>query len=277
MQRLTKQQLAFFDTFGFIVLPGLLADCIGQIIDTFEKVWEERGGGHAGREHDGKARSCIVPFIDQHPRLCALLDDPRIEGAIASILGDDFNYLGSDGNFYVGDTAWHSDGGAFCVNFIKVALYLDPLTRDTGALRVIPGSHRFGDRYADDLSRLLGMSESLLGVHGRDIPAYAIETQPGDVAIFNHKTKHAAYGGSARRRMFTINCSQRFPDDKLDELRTYIAHGARFLIDRMYGQAMMDTASPQRMVHLEQAMANDGHLAALSAEARQRQAEPARG
>ena len=34
-----------------------------------------------------------------------LLDDPRIHDIAASILGDDFNYMGSDGNFYVGDTA----------------------------------------------------------------------------------------------------------------------------------------------------------------------------
>ena len=35
--------------------------------------------------------------------------------------------------------------------YYKMALYLDPLTRETGALRVIPGSHRWGDDYADAL------------------------------------------------------------------------------------------------------------------------------
>lgn len=41
--------------------------------------------------------------------LCGLLDDARVDGIFASLLGDDYVYLGSDGNFYVGDTRWHSD------------------------------------------------------------------------------------------------------------------------------------------------------------------------
>ena len=31
---------------------------------------------------------------------CALLDDPRILGIATTLLGDDFNYTGSDGNYY---------------------------------------------------------------------------------------------------------------------------------------------------------------------------------
>ena len=35
---------------------------------------------------------------------------------------------------------------------IKIAFYLDPLTADSGSLRVIPGSHRIGDAYATALN-----------------------------------------------------------------------------------------------------------------------------
>ena len=107
---LNDQKKSFFDTFGFLAFPGLLADCINEIIDVFEAVWSQRGGGHNGQPHDGMRRSCIVPFIDQHERLCALLDDPRINGILAGLLGENFNYMGSDGNYYAGDTQWHSDG-----------------------------------------------------------------------------------------------------------------------------------------------------------------------
>ena len=93
--RLTPEQLRFFDTFGFLAFPGWLEDCIGEITDAFEQVWAERGGGHNGAPHDDERRSCIVPFIDQHPRLSALLDDGRIHGLLCSLLGDDFNYIGS--------------------------------------------------------------------------------------------------------------------------------------------------------------------------------------
>src|SRR5438034_2801818 len=182
--KLTEQQLSFFETFGYLAFPGLMADRIDEIIAEFEALWESHGRGHNGKPHDEQRRSCIFPFIDQRERLCALLDDPRILGICTSLLGDEFNYLGSDGNYYAGDTSWHSDG--FDPNFrLKIAFYLDPLTRETGCLRVIPGSHLPGDRYADMLQQRVGRIQELWGVHGRDIPAVALETRPGDVVCFN--------------------------------------------------------------------------------------------
>ena len=62
-----------------------------------------------GKVHNDTGRTWLGPFIDQHPTLCALLDDPRINGAFATMLGDDFTYWGSDGNFFAGQTGWHSD------------------------------------------------------------------------------------------------------------------------------------------------------------------------
>ena len=96
----------------------------------------------------------------------------------------------------------------------KLHFNLDHLTRDTGALRVIPGSHLFGDGYADRLQEEIRESEADWGVHGKDIPAIAFETQPGDVVCFNHNTKHAAFGGGTRRRMFTMNLCERYPEDR---------------------------------------------------------------
>jgi hypothetical protein len=274
---LTPQQLAFFDTFGYLGFPGLLADRIDRIIEEFEAVWAARGGGHHGRPHDGTRRSCIVPFIDQSPYLCALLDDPRIVGIATSLLGEDFNYMGSDGNYYAGDTPWHSDGWHKELRHIKIALYLDPLTRDTGALRVIPGSHLRQDAYANALESQTRHSEELWGIPGSQVPAVALETQPGDVVCFQHNTKHAAFGGGARRRMFTINLCQRYPAERIPELRKYLEGFARFWVDRPYSEVMVGTASPARMRHLEQVMANDDHVAALSARARETMEEPSRG
>lgn len=275
--RLTDQQLAFFDTFGYLSFPGLMADRIDEIIHDFEALWASRGGGHHGRPHDGKARSCIAQFIDLHERLSTLLDDPRIVGIAKSLLRDDFNYMGSDGNYYAGDTGWHSDGQHPEQLHIKIAFYLDPLTRDTGCLRVIPGSHRIGDRYADALQQQVRKSQELWGVDGRDLPAVALETQPGDLVCFNHNTKHAAFGGSPRRRMFTMNLCQRYPEGRLEDLRKYLSGGARFWVERGYGEAMIRTAGPERMRHLEQVLANDGRLAELSRKARETMAEPSRG
>lgn len=274
---LTEREVAFFETFGYLAFPDLLSDRIEAIQAVFEEVWARQGGGHFGKAHDGTARSCIVPFIDQDARLASLLDDPRILAIARSLCGDDFNYMGSDGNYYVGDTGWHSDGWHPRIRHIKIAFYLDPLTRETGALRVIPGSHRLGEGYADQLQREVGKSADRWGVAGPDIPAVALETQPGDLLVFNHNTKHAAFGGGTRRRMFTMNLCQRYPEEQLDELRDYLAGAARFWVDRAFGEAMIATAGPERHRHLSQVMENDGHLAELAQAARERMKEPSRG
>jgi hypothetical protein len=274
---LTDQQLAFFNTFGYLHFPGLLRDRIQQITAEFEAVFVGRGGGHYGKPHEGKARSCIVPFIDQNEYLSSLLDDPRILAIANSTCGEDFAYCSSDGNYYVGDTGWHSDTISPRFPYVKIALYLDPLTRDTGALRVIPGSHLFGDRFADQVHRQLGRSEEYWNVAGRDIPAWALESQPGDVVAFNQNLKHASFGGGQWRRMFTINLTSRFTDERMQDMHDYISSFARFWVDRVYGDAMIRSASPERMKHLEQVMAQDGFLAELSAKARQTMPEPSRG
>src|SRR5689334_13008664 len=154
-QLLTPQQKAQMDLFGFLVFPGLMNDRIDGIIESFEATFAEYGGGHFGKAHDGTKRSCILPFIDQTDNLSSLLDDPRVDGIFTSLLGEDYNYIGSDGNFYVGDSGWHSDTDWRGMSrgqpprlFYKMAFYLDPVNASTGALRVIPGSHRFGDSFA---------------------------------------------------------------------------------------------------------------------------------
>ena len=253
---LTVQQMSFFETFGYLYLPGLLVDCVDTIIDEFETIWAAHGGGHHGHEHDGERRSCIFPFPDKSEFLSSLLDDPRIHDIAAGICGDDFNYTSGDGNFYAGDTHWHSDGyGADRILSIKIAFYLDPLTRNNGALRVIPGSHRAGDAFADALEREIRESGKVWGVAGQDVPALILETMPGDIVVFNHNLKHAAFGGSDRRRMYTMNFSRRYPENRLEELRTILGREARFWIDRIHGEAMIATAGPERMVHLEQVRA----------------------
>lgn len=271
---LTSEQIAFFEAFGFLCLPGLLEDAIESISAAFEAVWFAHGGGHNGQPHTGTARSCIVPFIDQSERLSALLDDERIVGVISSLLGDDFNYLGSDGNYFAGDTGWHCDSDHdLC--FIKLAFYLDALDGSNGALRVLPGSHREGE-YRRSVQPRAGTPERAFGVDGSDLPGVALASKPGDVIVFNHRVMHASFKGGSWRRMFTMNCCQRFPEYRIQELQGYLARHARFLIERNVGPAMLRGADSRRMVHLEQVMANDFLLTERSRRLKHTQTEPSR-
>ncbi len=272
MFTLTDAQKRFFDTFGFLHLPGLLADRIEWITGEYEAVWRDRGV-----VHDGVRRSCIVPFIDQRAAFCTLLDDPRIVGLVSGLLGDDFSYLGGDGNWYAGDTGWHSDGFHHLGGWLKVAFYLDPLTRDTGSLRVIPGTHRLGECEAW-AARQSRQAPELWGIEPRDVPAVALETQPGDLVAFNHNLMHASFGGSGQRRMFTMNfCSRMDTPDEVRELEQFINAQARFWIDQLHTDAMRTTGPPTRMQYLRQVMECEHGLAPLAARARAELAEPSRG
>ena len=276
-QFLSHQQMQFFDALGYLHFPGLLDDKIDKIIEEFELIWEK-----SNQNHDGTKRSVILPFADQSEYLSSLLDDPRIHDIASSICGEEFNYTSGDGNYYVGDTKWHSDGyGARPVLKIKIAFYLDKVTASTGALRVIPGSHKKGSYYADSLqTHLVGTGTNqigMFGIEGDKIPAVVLETNPGDVAVFNHNIKHSSWGGSNARRMFTMNFTEKFADNQLDELKNILGQEARFWIDRIHGEIMVETASEERMVHLKQVMENDTHLADLTKELKKTMSEPARG
>ena len=281
--RLTEGQIKYFEDFGFLRFDGLLSDRIDGIVEGFERIWRDYGGGHGGRSHDQKRRSALLPFIDRDEYMSTLIDDERIDGIAASILGDDYNYTASDGNYYVGDTPWHSDGYVDKKYMsVKMAFYLDPVDPETGCLRVIPGSHKVGDVFAESLHVAAPNSKSNViedtwDIHGSQVPAFALPVKPGDLLMFNHATKHASFGGGTRRRMFTINLQRRHQDEDLQLLRDEVAGNARFWHDKAYGEVMIETANPARMVHLEQRLANDDHLPELVRKAREEMDEPSRG
>src|ERR1700744_6448534 len=135
--QLTEQQIRFFNTFGYLVMPRLFsAREIADITAAFEESIQQHGGGN---RHDGSTRTMFLGPIERVPAMNTLLDEPRITGLIGGVIGEDFNHCSGDGNYYTGDTPWHPDGSWGALYAIKVAFYLDPVRRDTGALRVIPG------------------------------------------------------------------------------------------------------------------------------------------
>ncbi len=226
---LTEQQARFFDVFGYLSFPGLFATEAETITEAFDAVWAEHGGGHNERPHDHKQNSALLPFIDQHPYMCALLDDERVESIGAGPAGRRLQLMSSDGNYFVGDTAWHSDGYKRAPGYlsIKLGFYLDAVGRDSGCLRMVPGSHRIGEAYAEAVHETIPTSgsnctEENWGIPVTDVPAIDLEVQPGDLIVFNHRIKHASFGGSTNRRMFTINLQQRFRDEDEELLRECI-------------------------------------------------------
>lgn len=268
---LRESQVGFFRTFGYLKLGGLLADSIDWIIPEFEDVMNAHLQQYP---HDGSQRTLKWQFIDSTQRLCTLLDDDRIVGPLASLLGKDFIYTGSSGNLYAGNTGWHTDD-FHSHERVKIAVYLDPLTAQTGALRVIPCTHKINDDVRD-LQLQLGQSVKLLGIRGNEVPAVVLDVIPGDVVLFDQNILHSSWGGSSRRRMFSINAHRRYAKHELHVLKSYIGELARFWCERVHGEIMRSTAPPERMTHLDQVIDNEGHLIELSLKARIQTAAPSR-
>ncbi len=202
---LTEEQIAHFETFGFVVRRRCFSTSeMEEISDAFDEVLAEDRRGEA---FDGKARQAVLGFIEKRPLLSGLVEDDRIYLPLEQLLGPGFVWMGSDGNLYVGDTGWHPDGSVLDYECIKVALYLDPVMKDSGCLRVIPGSHRLPLHDALDPLRQQrhDPDEKAFGTDGRDIPSYPLESQPGDVVFFDQSLWHSAFGGKTGRRMFTMN------------------------------------------------------------------------
>ena len=63
--RLTKQQVKYFQTFGYLLFQGILKNEISEITNGFEKIWDIFEESNAGIKHDKKQRTILVPFIDQ--------------------------------------------------------------------------------------------------------------------------------------------------------------------------------------------------------------------
>ena len=112
---------------------------------------------------------------------------------------------------------------------------------------------------------------------GDQIPAVALESNPGDVLVFNHRIKHSSWGGSDARRMFTMNFTERYPNHLIADLKDFLSGEARFFLDRMHGTEMIKTATPERMHHLEQVRENDTHMADVVKELKKTMKEPANG
>ena len=92
---------------------------------------------------------------------------------------------------------------------IKFTFYLSDVDGDSGALRVLPGSHLtpFSDAIAG--VPLLDQEEPDDGLAVDELPATVLATRPGDAILFDFRIWHASWRGGLDRRMFSLMCECR--------------------------------------------------------------------
>jgi len=99
---LSAEQVAHFETFGFVVLRQAFSPAeTADIIRNFDEVLAE---DRHGQTFDGEKRQIVLGFIEQRPLLTSLVESDLVFEAMEQLLGQGFVWVGSVGNLYVGDT-----------------------------------------------------------------------------------------------------------------------------------------------------------------------------
>ena len=213
---LTDDQLSYFDTFGFLRLKQLFTP---RETAEITRAADESTKAELGREVPEGEDFSVGGFIEGHPGMTQLLVlDDRIYGTMRQLLGDDMIWSGSEGNrgFQAGHTAhhWHADRpGLRELGFLrlKVMLYLEPMRKEQGAFRVIPGSHRspLHEALATFQQAHVEADPTFFGLSGEDVPCHAVETDPGDAVVFTQSLFHGVYGKTGRRRYIALKFAAR--------------------------------------------------------------------
>ena len=196
MHTISQEHITFFQTFGFLLLKQAFS---AEEMAAFSARYDEMlDGERGGAPFPGKSRQSLYGIAEKEPLFTEMVADDRIFGTIEALLGKGSVWLNSEGNLYVGDTDWHRDGTRLDCRPMKVSLYLDPLTAETGCLRVIPGSHKLPYHEALKPYGKFGLADA-------EMPCWPIETRPGDVIFADMNTWHATCGGATGRRHLAVN------------------------------------------------------------------------
>lgn len=195
----TQDQLDYFNAFGFVTIKHLFDEpTMKKVTNAADRLWKNDFEGPP------KPDSSLQQdrFVERNETLISLIDNPILFNTLQQILGKRLIFCGSEGNYGIAGSPsahhWHADRpGAAELTYlrIKVMIYLSPMREANGALRVIPGSHReplhqallpFNQRHTE-------MSPVFFGQDGSKIPAYIIETNPGDAILFSQTIFHSVY------------------------------------------------------------------------------------
>ena len=224
---LTTQQIKFFKTFGFLWLrQQFTAAEMNEIIQETDKMLAKNEGRKTGPSHQS-----VDPFVEQSSSLGRLPEDDRIYRPMQQVLGKGFvwgNSEGVSGSFNeTNDHQWHCDrAGQIDLQYtrVKIMIYLQPMRKDAGALRVIPGSHHlsFHRRLLPLQSQEQGSSQTAFGIGGSDLCCFPLEVDLGDVVIFNHYLFHGVFGKQSRRRYVALKFAAKIEtEQQYDALRPH--------------------------------------------------------
>jgi Phytanoyl-CoA dioxygenase (PhyH) len=170
-------QVDWFRGFGYLILRGFFEPAlVDQLRDELVRTMLDV---HGDRYHERPPMSgmaghytCLLgPWA---PRTVELVDSRRLVGLAERLVGGGVlpSPCDTQGILYFDHAGWHNDTG-IAIRGVKFVAYLEPLDADSGALRVLPGSHRLAEAA---LGHLYSLDLAVPDVAGQ-----VLATEPGDV------------------------------------------------------------------------------------------------
>jgi Phytanoyl-CoA dioxygenase (PhyH) len=225
---------AHFRALGFVVLRGALdAADTGALTHEADRAIRDATGDRYLRDRGaGGTTGHYIPATgDRTPVSVALTK--RFAPLLERLAGVPLLPAVVEHILFLDRAGWHTDTG-HAVPSIKAVAYLEELDEHTGALRVLPGSHRLDERVLRDLLHGPAFREEATArAADAAVPAYVIASRPGDVIVFDEHLWHASHGGRDRHQWSA--CFVLDPADPEDELAV-----RRFLASQFDAGADLD-------------------------------------
>lgn len=182
----TEAGARYYATFGFRHLPGALALERDELVRAFDQVLEQE-----------TAEGEVVPgIVERSDALGRILLAAGTCGAIArALLDSEPTYLGSEGVVAEDGRPWSRGRAGGPSAAVELVVVLDA----SADLRVIPGTHRPGGDWRE-FERDLADPAAALGLAPEEVPAVAVETEPGDVVALHPELLRATFRGRSARR-----------------------------------------------------------------------------
>lgn len=190
-----SEDTSFLDEQGYVVLRDFIApERLNQLTDRTEELFDEEGDS-AGSEFRYEANSRrLANLVAKGKVYEELVSDPEVLEYVAAVLGPSFK-LSSLNARSANPNSWsrqplHVDMGLLPddqgYSVCNTVWMLDEFTTENGALRVVPGSHRWGKRPQE----VLQDPEAL---HDGEI---LVTAPAGTVVVMN---AHLWHGGTENR------------------------------------------------------------------------------
>lgn len=228
--------IAHYREHGYAIVPAVFtADEVAALAAAFDRVRAEAlARGRSWRDHNvffclanDAAAGRIVRYVQWPGWIDPVLEqtrrDPRLAAILAPLIGQDLKQIINQMHWKppgaaMTDFSFHQDcrfrrpASAFrnlATSYVQTGIAIDRHNPASGAMRIIPGSHRRGDLdFAEEgpIASVTMNDESLrrVGLDPKDLVDLNLE--PGDVALWSPYLVHGSGPNrTARDRRFYIN------------------------------------------------------------------------